>query len=583
MKRKLLDIIFFIVTVTATLLIVVLLANILGFILRTGFSPLYEQLTGLTKTEILAPERLLQMVISTLFLTITTLVLVLPFAISSAIYLHEYAKENRLAKITRFCILTLASIPSIVYGLFGMLIFVRIAGFGISIFAGAGTLAVMLTPIIMTQTENALQQVPTSYREGSASLGATRFETLKTIILPTATPGILVSIILAIGRILSESAALIFTLGTFVKMPVNNQTGLLSIFETGTTLTIRALIEFKEYGNVEAAAAIGVITIGVVIGLNLLSKTILFFTKTSNFKRLKMKFLKKHGLQIVLLIGIFILLFRMKNIFFDRPHTVQMPIAVVSREQGSGSRTTFEDYIKVNTNGNVMVLDAIIQPGNGIVANFVANNSAAIGYVSLSTFLNHGDTLRGISINGISPTPENMLSGTYTLIRPFSFVYLPKHISDIELAFIEFMASSDGLVVLENTGVIVDHTNAVAFEAEPHTPLAGSVTLGGSTSTEATVIALANEFMNIFPDVSIVYMAVGSGAGIFGAVDGIYSLGFVSREVTTIERATGINIVQYSTEGLVVVVNYKNSITNLTVMQLQAIYNGKITDWIKIY
>lgn len=279
MKRKLLDALFFVAIVTATLLIVVLLSNILGFVLRNGVPLLYQQLTGLTETDILRPERLKQMVISTLLLTTTTLILVLPFAISSAIYLHEYAKENRLARMTRFCVQTLASIPSIVYGLFGMLIFVRIAGFGMSIFAGAGTLAVMLTPIIMTQTENALGQVPNNYREGAASLGATRFETLKTIILPTATPGILVSVILAIGRILSESAALIFTLGTFVKMPTNPQTGLLSIFETGTTLTIRALIEFKEYGNVQAAAAIGVITIGVVISLNLISKIVVLVMK----------------------------------------------------------------------------------------------------------------------------------------------------------------------------------------------------------------------------------------------------------------------------------------------------------------
>ena len=279
MKRKLLDALFLFVISGATALIIILLTNILGFIIRNGVPLLYQQLTGLAKTEILAPERLTQMVVSTLLLTITTLILVLPFAISAAIYLHEYARENHLARMTRFCVQTLASIPSIVYGLFGMLIFVRIADFGLSIFAGAGTLAVMLAPIIMTQTENALQQVPASYREGSASLGATRFETLKTVILPTATPGILVAVILAVGRILSESAALIFTLGTFVKMPTNPQTGLLSIFETGTTLTIRALIEFKEYGNIQAAAAIGVITIGVVITLNLLSKMVVLITK----------------------------------------------------------------------------------------------------------------------------------------------------------------------------------------------------------------------------------------------------------------------------------------------------------------
>jgi len=138
-----------------------------------------------------------------------------------------------------------------------------------------------LMPIIMTQTENSLRQIPRGYREASASLGATKFETIITIILPGALPGILIGILLAIGRILSESAALLFTVGTFVRMPINRSTGMLSVMEAGTTLTIRALIEFKEYGNLEAAAAIGVITIGVVIGLNLLSKVVAWMFKTS--------------------------------------------------------------------------------------------------------------------------------------------------------------------------------------------------------------------------------------------------------------------------------------------------------------
>jgi len=236
-------------------------------------------MVGLSEAAILEPSKLTPMIISTLLLTGLTLLIVLPFAISAAIYLHEYAKNNSLARLTRFSVQTLASIPSIVYGLFGMLIFVRLAGFGMSLLAGAGTLAVMLMPIIMTQTENALRQIPRAHREGSASLGATQFETITTIILPGATPGILVGVLLAIGRILSESAALLFTVGTFVRLPVNRETGLLSVFEAGTTLTIRALIEFKEYGNLEAAAAIGVITVGVVIGLNLMSKVVMWIFK----------------------------------------------------------------------------------------------------------------------------------------------------------------------------------------------------------------------------------------------------------------------------------------------------------------
>lgn len=275
MRRQVYDIAFYLATALCTLLAITLLYKVVGFIIANGVPLLYHQISGLAEAAILEPKKLQPMIISTLFLTGLTLLLVLPFAVSAAIYLHEYAKENLLARITRFSVQTLASIPSIVYGLFGMLIFVRRFGFGMSILAGAGTLAVMLTPIIMTQTENALRQIPREDREGSASLGATRFETVRRIILPSAAPGILVGILLAIGRILSESAALLFTVGTFVRLPVN-QAGVLSVFEAGTTLTIRALIEFKEYGNLEAATAIGVITIGVVIGLNLMSKLVMW-------------------------------------------------------------------------------------------------------------------------------------------------------------------------------------------------------------------------------------------------------------------------------------------------------------------
>jgi len=273
MRKQVYDAVFYIATALCTIFAIGILYSVVGFIGSNGVPLLYHQMVGLSEAAILEPKKLQPMIISTLLLTGLTLLLVLPFAIFAAIYLNEYAKENPLARITRFSVQTLASIPSIVYGLFGMLIFVRLSGFGMSILAGAGTLAVMLMPIIMTQTENALRQIPHAYREGSASLGATRFETITRIILPNAVSGIFVGILLAIGRILSESAALLFTVGTFVRMPVNRE-GMLSVLEAGTTLTIRALIEFKEYGNLGAAAAIGVITIGVVIGLNLMSKMV---------------------------------------------------------------------------------------------------------------------------------------------------------------------------------------------------------------------------------------------------------------------------------------------------------------------
>jgi len=140
-KRKLSDAAFYIATALCTLLSIAILYNVVGFIISNGAPLLYWQLVGFNEADIFEPGRLMPMIVSTLLLTGLTLLFVLPFAISAAIYLHEYAKENSLAQLIRSSVQTLASIPSIVYGLFGMLIFVRLAGFGMSLLAGAGTLA----------------------------------------------------------------------------------------------------------------------------------------------------------------------------------------------------------------------------------------------------------------------------------------------------------------------------------------------------------------------------------------------------------------------------------------------------------
>lgn len=274
MKRKLLDDLFYIITTLFTLIPIIILAAILRFIFINGAPVLYQQLSGVYQNANLEFEALYQMIISTLMLVGMTLLLILPFSMLAAIYLNEYARHSNWAKLVRFCVEILASIPSIVYGLFGMLVFVRIAGFGMSIMAGSLTLSLMLLPVMMQQTEAALKQVENSFREASSALGATQFETIKNVVLPNAIPGMLVGVLLTIGRIIGESAALLFTVGSFVRMPINRDTGMLSVLESGTTLTIRAIIEFKEYGNLEAAAAIGIMTIGVAIVLNLISKVI---------------------------------------------------------------------------------------------------------------------------------------------------------------------------------------------------------------------------------------------------------------------------------------------------------------------
>lgn len=215
------------------------------------------------------------LIVSTVMLIGITLLLVVPLGILAAIYMVEYAKQGRTVRVIRFAIEILAGMPSVVYGLFGMMFFVRILGIGQSMLAGALTMTILLLPIMIRSSEEALKTVPQSYREASFGLGANKIQTIWKAILPSALPGMMVGVILSIGRIVGESAALLFTVGTFARMPLNPDGGALSIFESGATLTLRAFIEVKEHGDIEMAAAIGIVILTIVFTLNMLSKLIL--------------------------------------------------------------------------------------------------------------------------------------------------------------------------------------------------------------------------------------------------------------------------------------------------------------------
>lgn len=214
------------------------------------------------------------MIVSTLLLILVALVFSAPIGILAAIYLVEYAKPGKLVNLIRFATEVLSGIPSVVYGLFGMLVFSNTLNLGMSILSGGLTLMILLLPTMMRTTEEALKAVPMSYREASYGLGANKIQTLSKVILPSAIPGILVGVILSIGRTIGESAALLFTIGTFAKLPVNPTSGALSLFETGTSLTVRAYVEVKESGNVEMAAAIGIVILVIVFTLNMISRLI---------------------------------------------------------------------------------------------------------------------------------------------------------------------------------------------------------------------------------------------------------------------------------------------------------------------
>lgn len=214
------------------------------------------------------------MIISTLLLITVALLFAAPIGILAAIYMVEYAKPGKLVKVIRFATEVLSGIPSVVFGLFGMLIFVNTFKLGMSVLSGGLTLMILLLPTMMRTTEEALKSVPMSYREASYGLGANKIQTLSKVVLPSAIPGILVGVILSIGRTIGESAALLFTIGTFAKLPINPSSGTLSLLETGTSLTVRAYVEVKESGNVEMAAAIGIVILVIVFTLNLVSRLI---------------------------------------------------------------------------------------------------------------------------------------------------------------------------------------------------------------------------------------------------------------------------------------------------------------------
>ena len=206
--------------------------------------------------------------INTVIMAVISLLLAVPFGIGSAIYLVEYAKKgNKLVKVIRVTAETLTGIPSIVYGLFGMLFFVTALKWKFSILAGAFTLAIMILPVILRTTEEALLSVPDSYREGSFGLGAGKLRTIFKIVLPAAVPGILSGVILATGRIVGETAALIYTAGTVAKIPS-------SAFSSGRTLAVHMYLLANEGLHVNQAYATAVILLVLVIGINALSSFI---------------------------------------------------------------------------------------------------------------------------------------------------------------------------------------------------------------------------------------------------------------------------------------------------------------------
>lgn len=249
---------------------VVLLAGIIGYVFYKGLSSVsFEFLTTVTSA-VKGTTGIAGNIVNTLYIIVITLILATPIGIGSAIYLNEYAKPGKLVRLIEFTTEILAGIPSILYGLFGMVFFGINLWFGYSILTGSLTLTLMILPLITRSTQEALKTVPLSYRSAALGLGTTKWHMIRTVLLPSAMPGIITGVILAIGRIVGESAALLFTAGSGYYLPKNGQF-LSKIMESGGTLSVQLYLSMSK-GQYDTAFGIAVILLIIVLLINLTTK-----------------------------------------------------------------------------------------------------------------------------------------------------------------------------------------------------------------------------------------------------------------------------------------------------------------------
>lgn len=265
-NKKISDLILAFLIRLATLITISLVLFIVAYILFTGIPYLKPSLFSMHYTT--DNVSIMPAFVNTIIIIIISLALSVPIGVFTAIYLVEYAKKgSKITGIVRITAETLSGIPSIVYGLFGMLFFVTFCNFRMSILSGALTLSIMILPLIMRSTEEALMAVDDTFREGSYGLGAGKLRTVFKVVLPSAIPSILAGVILAIGRIVGETAALIYTAGTVAKIPEN-------VFSSGRTLSVHMYLLSTESLHNNEAAATAVVLLILVIIINKISNII---------------------------------------------------------------------------------------------------------------------------------------------------------------------------------------------------------------------------------------------------------------------------------------------------------------------
>ena len=253
----------------AAALVIILVAGIIAMVLARGIPHISVEFLTTTASVLKGTDGILPAILNTLYVILLTLLIVLPLGVGAAVYLTEYATNRRLIEVIEFTNETLAGIPSIIYGLVGMLVFAQTLGFKTCLLSGSLTLVVMNLPTIIRTTQESLKTVPQGYREGALGLGAGKWHIIRTIVLPCSVDGIVTGCILAVGRIVGESAALLFTAGA---AEVIAQNVVKAYTSNGATLSVLLYLRAFEDGDFDSAWAIGAVLLVLVLAINLAAR-----------------------------------------------------------------------------------------------------------------------------------------------------------------------------------------------------------------------------------------------------------------------------------------------------------------------
>ena len=253
----------------AAALVIVLVAGIIVMVLARGIPHISVEFLTTTASVLKGTDGILPAILNTLYVIVLTLLIVLPLGVGAAVYLTEYATNRRLIEVIEFTNETLAGIPSIIYGLVGMLVFAQTLGFKTCLLSGSLTLVIMNLPTIIRTTQESLKTVPQGYREGALGLGAGKWYIIRTIVLPCSVDGIVTGCILAVGRIVGESAALLFTAGA---AEVIAQNVVKAYTSNGATLSVLLYLRAFEDGDFDSAWAIGAVLLVLVLAINLAAR-----------------------------------------------------------------------------------------------------------------------------------------------------------------------------------------------------------------------------------------------------------------------------------------------------------------------